>query len=60
MKEIIPRQLYEVAIQAALGTKVVARETVPALRKTSRPSVTAGTSRGSGSSWRSRRKGRGA
>ena len=33
MKEIIPRQLYEVAIQAALGTKVVARETVPALRK---------------------------
>lgn len=33
MKEVIPRQMFEVAIQAALGNKVVARSTVKAFRK---------------------------
>ncbi|HEY2091623.1 MAG TPA: translation elongation factor 4 [Thermoanaerobaculia bacterium] len=33
MKEFIPRQMYEVALQAAVGNRVIARETVKALRK---------------------------
>ena len=33
MKELIPRQMYDVAIQAAIGAKIVARSNVKALRK---------------------------
>lgn len=33
MKELIPRQMYQVAIQASIGAKVVARETLGAMRK---------------------------
>ncbi|MGA1348832.1 MAG: elongation factor 4, partial [Burkholderiaceae bacterium] len=33
MRELIPRQMYDVAIQAAIGSNIIARENVKALRK---------------------------
>src|SRR5258708_13409725 len=33
MRKLIPRQMLEVALQAAIGNKIVSRETIPAIRK---------------------------
>jgi GTP-binding protein LepA len=33
MRELVPRQMFEIAIQAAIGQKIIARETVKAMRK---------------------------
>ena len=35
MKDLIPRQMFDVAIQAAIGAQIIARSTVKAMRKTS-------------------------
>jgi len=33
LKELIPRQMFEIAIQAAIGQKIVSRENISAIRK---------------------------
>lgn len=43
MKDLIPRQMFDVAIQAAIGAQIIARSTVKAMRKTYWQNVMVGT-----------------
>ncbi len=44
MRELIPRQMFEVPIQASIGAQIIARETVHAMRKNVLANATAATS----------------
>jgi len=56
LKEVIPRQLYQVAIQAAIGGKIIARESVRLAKKRDREMLRPATSPGNANCWRNRKK----
>jgi len=60
MKDLIPRQQFDVAIQAAVGAQIIARSTVKPCARTCSPNATVATSAARRSCWRSRKKARNA
>jgi GTP-binding protein LepA len=60
MRELIPRQMFEIAIQASIGSRIIARESVRRCARTCWPNATAVTSRASASCSRSRKRARSA
>jgi len=60
LKETIPRQQFEVRLQASIGRRLSRRKASRRCARTSSPSATAATFRASASCWRSKRKARSA
>ena len=58
LKELIPRHMFKIPIQAAIGARVIARETLSAMRKDVTAKCYGGDAPRSASCWTSRRPGR--
>jgi len=56
LKDLIPRQMFDVAVQAAIGGKIIARETIKALRKTFWPNAMVGMYRARRNCLKSRKR----
>ena len=56
LREEIPRQMFKIAIQGAIGGNIIARKTVSAFERTSPPNVTAATSPASANFWKNKKK----